>query len=478
MGRTSKVVTSGLLILALAAVTVPAGINLVPALLPKDPAAVVAATPAAQLAPRTLSTLTGIAPPAADAPLPKAGTLAADMAAALAFDGAGQFSAYVADASTGKALYSDDGDELRAPASNLKLLTAVAALKTLGPATRLSTSVVAGANPNTLVLKAGGDSMLTPGDSDPNAVMGHAGLATLAKDTATALAKAGVKGPVTISVDDTLFTGPALNPHWDSGDVEVGEIAPIYPMALYGGRSAPVAAAAPRPADSALAVADAFTDALHAAGINTAGEIARAKAPETPAAGTAKTAPGTVLASVSSATVAEQVQYLLVESDNYVAEVMARLVAARENLEATNSGAVTAVRQVLAGLGLPLDGATSVDNCGLGRGNLISAHQLAQVVSYIVAHSDQEVGAALPGFPIAGLTGTLDNRFASPNAQAAAGLVRAKTGTLNQVSALSGYVINAQGRLLVFSIIGNKLTAGPGSATPVIDAAAAVLAKS
>lgn len=468
MGRTSKVLTGGLLIVALAAVTVPAGMHLVPALLPGE---TVAAAPAAQLAPTALSAVTGITPLSASAPLPDVAKLGAALDGALTLDAGGQFSAYVTDASSGRVLYSNDGDGPRTPASNLKLLTATAALTALGAGTRLKTSVVAGQTPNELVLKGGGDAMLSAGSSDPSAVMGHAGLATLAAQTAAALAAGGVKGPVSLRIDDHLFTGSALNPQWDDGDVDAGEIAPIQAMALYAGRfSASTAdAPGPRPQDPALAVGLSFASALKDAGVDVAGPITRTAAPATTPH---------ILASVSSATVARQVQYLLAESDNYLAEVMGRLVAVKEGMEADNAGSVAAVRSVLARLGLPLQGAVTVDNCGLAGADLISAHQLVQVVSYLLDHAGTDAGQALEGLPIAGLTGTLGGRFGEPDTVEAAGLVRAKTGTLNQVSTLSGYVVNSHGRLLAFSIMGNKLAGGPASAMPAIDAAAAALANS
>ncbi|WP_186759562.1 D-alanyl-D-alanine carboxypeptidase/D-alanyl-D-alanine-endopeptidase [Arthrobacter alpinus] len=466
MGRTSKVVTSGLLILALAAVTVPTGMHLAPALLPKDPAAV-AITPAAQLPPATLSDLTGISTLPGNAPLPDSTALTASLDNVLSADGVGQFSASVTDAVTGTSLYSRDGGDPRIPASNLKLLTAAASLKSLGGTTRMTTSVMRGATPNSLVLRAGGDAMLSTGASEPSAVMGHAGLATLAKDTAGALAHDGASGPVTLSIDDTLFTGPALNPKWAEGDVAAGEIAPIYPMALYAGRTGPSVKTGPRPEDSAVAVTEAFATALEAAGVSTTGQIVRAKAPD-----------GTALASVSSATVAEQVQYFLVESDNYVAEVLARLVGAKEQHDASNAGATKAIKEVLTGLGLPMEGIVMADNCGLAVGNLISARQLVQTVDLMLKASGTDVGQGLVGLPIAGLSGTLGARFSEGAGLDAAGLVRAKTGTLNEVSTLSGYVINAQGRVLAFSIMGNGLSAGPASATPILDTAATILAKS
>ena len=67
--------------------------------------------------------------------------------------------------------------------------------------------------------------------------------------------------------------------------------------------------------------------------------------------------------------------------------------------------------------------------------------------------TDPRLRAALSGFPVAALTGTRGDRYTDAASAAGAGLVRAKTGTLNTVIALSGYVVDADGRLLVLSLI-------------------------
>lgn len=466
MGRVSKVVTSSLLVVALGAIAVPVAINVVPEFLPQAQVEVVPA-PAVQLEPTTLSTISDVSGLSPQAPVPSAADLKKQLDAALKLDGGGNLSAYVADAATGAELYSLNGEALRAPASNLKILTAAAALKSLGAQTRLTTSVVAGSTANSIVLKGGGDAMLGAGDSDPNSTMGQAGLATLAAETAKALKAAGTTGAVSVSLDDTLFDGPALNPAWDVIDINAGEIAPVYPIALYAGRVAAGDTKSARPADPAMAAAQAFTAALKTAGVATTGNISRATAGS-----------GKVLASVESATVAAQVQYLLAESDNYLAEVMGRLTAAKDGLPSSPDGARTAVENQLKSLGISLEGITMVDNCGLADGNLISAHGLVKVMDVVLKNAGTDVGQVLPGLPIAGLSGTLDGRFNEQGAAAAAGLVRAKTGTLNATSALTGYVINSHGRLLVFSIVANKLTGGSKTAVPAIDTAAAILAKS
>ncbi len=478
MGRASKILTSGLLICALAAVTVPAGLHFAPAFLPQNPAAV-AVIPATQQLPTALADISQVTPLVETAPLPDAGRLAAELQKALTYDGAGTFSMYVADALTGQELFSQKGATPATPASNLKLLTAAAALHTLGPETRFSTRAVAGAAVNEVVLVAGGDVMLSAGKSKSEAVMGRAGLADLAREVAAARTAAGAAGPVTLTIDDGLFTGPALNPNWAGGDVEAGEIAPIFPMALNAGRLVPEVLSGPRPQDSAVAVAEAFAQALEGAGVATSGNITRGKAPAPSGAlpeGAVQA--GTMLGAVESATVAMQVQYMLSESDNYVAEVLARMTAAELGGEASSSGAVAAVRQVISEMGLPMDDVITTDTCGLAVGSLISPAKLAQLVKLMLVNPASDMGHALPGLPIAGLSGSLSERFAEVPQVAAAGLVRAKTGSLNSVTALSGHVINSHGRVLVFSIIGNGLSEGAAAARPVVDGAAAVLAQS
>jgi serine-type D-Ala-D-Ala carboxypeptidase/endopeptidase (penicillin-binding protein 4) len=117
-----------------------------------------------------------------------------------------------------------------------------------------------------------------------------------------------------------------------------------------------------------------------------------------------------------------------------------------------------------------------VDVCGLAMGNQVPARQFSEVVRAITSGPDTRLRAALDGFPVAGLTGTLDTRYGGDATARGAGLVRAKTGTLNTVLALSGYVVDADGRLLVFSFIGNGLTAGAAGNKEALDRAATALA--
>jgi D-alanyl-D-alanine carboxypeptidase/D-alanyl-D-alanine-endopeptidase (penicillin-binding protein 4) len=170
------------------------------------------------------------------------------------------------------------------------------------------------------------------------------------------------------------------------------------------------------------------------------------------------------------------VDLMLQASDNYLAEVLGRMASVAAEQPGSYDGATAAVRAQLTGAGIPADSMTIVDVCGLAMGNQVSARQLAEVVRVITTGTDERLRAALDGFPVAGLTGTLNTRYRDDSTARGAGLVRAKTGTLNTVLALSGYVVDADGRLLVFSFIGNGLTPGAAGNRAALDQAATALA--
>ncbi|GAB3268932.1 D-alanyl-D-alanine carboxypeptidase/D-alanyl-D-alanine-endopeptidase [Sinomonas notoginsengisoli] len=441
-----------------------------------------ATVPAWLTAPSSAPTIGGATPLSDSAPVPAASALARELNQRLT-PGSGSIAAAVLDGATGQTLYSKSGDEPQVPASNLKLLTAAAVLTTLGPDATLRTRVVRGADPGTVVLVGSGDVMLGAGASQPGAVMGRAGMATLASETAAALAgthdaagspgaspsPAADHGTVTVRLDDTLFTGPSLNPAWAPEDVEAGEIAPLYALALNAGRSAPGAAGA-RPRDSAMEAATAFraelARALAASGMKVAAGVERAAAPANAAE----------LASVESATIAEQTGYVLRESDNYGAEALGRLASHAAGGAASNDGAVSALKATAGRILGSSDGLVLVDACGLAIADRVTPAALAGVVRAMTSGADSRLRAALDGLPVAALDGTLARRFGG-TASAGAGVVRAKTGTLNTVAALSGYLVDVDGRLLVFSLVANGVDpAARQRAIAAIDSGVAALA--
>ncbi|MCU1516993.1 MAG: D-alanyl-D-alanine carboxypeptidase [Pseudarthrobacter sp.] len=479
-------------VLALTVILVlPAAWLLAPAFV-GPPQAAGPGTPAWQQVPTALSPREGLSPLTDAAPVPLPEAVTAQLEPVLKPDGGGTFTGLVQDAATGQVLFDRGGSENRIPASNMKLLTAVAALRALGPDRRFNTKVVAGPAPGQVVLTGGGDVLLAEGESAPDQVLGHAGMATLAAATVAALREDGVTGELKVLVDDSLFTGPSLNPAWAGGDVEAGEVAPLYPLALHSARFDPAVTTGPRPQDSAVTAAEAFAAQLRAAGAAAGLTVAAAvdrypgagpgavpepnSAQDTEAGTETPAGAAAVLAEVQSATVGEQVDLMLQTSDNYLAEVLGRMAAAAEGQPASNDGATGAVRAQLAELGIPTDTMRLADVSGLALDNQVSARQFVEVVRAITSGPDFRLRAALAGFPVAGLTGTLDARYGDSSTARGAGLVRAKTGTLNSVIALSGYVVDADGRLLVFSFIGNGLTPGAGGNREALDRAATALA--
>lgn len=478
--RARRTWPQAVLIALLVVLAIPAVLLVAPGFLGPEPPAPPPAAPEWQQAPATLSPHQGLGSLDASAAVPSRESLTAQVDPLLKADGGGGFTGIVQDALTGQVLFDRGASEGRVPASNMKLLTAMAALRTLGPEHRFSTTVTAGPAAGQVVLIGGGDVLLGPGESDAEQVLGHAGLATLAARTVEGLQARGTTGEVKVLVDDSLFTGPALNPAWQEGDVAAGEVAPLYPLALNSARFDPAVTTGPRPQDSAITAAQEFAARLReagaAAGLTVAAGVERSPGAAQGGVDGGSGADPAVLAEVESATVAQQVDLMLRESDNYLAEALGRLAALATGQPGSNDGATAAVRAQVAEAGIPADSMKLVDVCGLAMGNQVSARQFAEVVRAMTAGTDARLREALDGFPVAGLTGTLDTRYGEGTTAGGAGLVRAKTGTLNTVLALSGYVVDADGRLLVFSFIGNGLTPGAAGNKVALDRAATALA--
>ena len=113
------------------------------------------------------------------------------------------------------------------------------------------------------------------------------------------------------------------------------------------------------------------------------------------------------------------------------------------------------------------------DGCGLSTGDLITPRAATQLLAYA---SRQSWGAAYrASLPIGGTDGTLASRFSTPTAK---GQVFAKTGTLNETTALSGYVQAASGKMLAFSVLVNDHSPDSNAHIGVMDAIVeAVIAK-
>jgi D-alanyl-D-alanine carboxypeptidase/D-alanyl-D-alanine-endopeptidase (penicillin-binding protein 4) len=379
-------------------------------------------------------------------------------------------SAEVVDLATGASLFSVAPTRPAVPASSAKLLTGAAALSLLGPEARLATTVVTGAGAGEIVLVGGGDVTVAAGHGTVGSATGRAGMADLAEATAAAL-KAQGRSSVAVRLDDSLFPGGAINSHWRSGDVRGGFVAPVTALAVDSGSATPGTPLVPgrpteRVADPAMAAARLFAAQLSKQGIRIAGPVVRGSAPSG----------AQPLAKVESATVADLVEHALTDSDNTLAEALARVVAVRSGRPGTFADAGLAVLDRVGSLGVRVSAAQLTGGSGLGDGNRVPARTLAQVLVLAASPQHPELRPLLSGLPVAGASGTLTDRFTAARDQAGLGVVRAKTGTLTGASSLSGTVVDADGRLLGFVLEADAVSSTV-AARAGLDAAAAALAQ-
>jgi D-alanyl-D-alanine carboxypeptidase/D-alanyl-D-alanine-endopeptidase (penicillin-binding protein 4) len=415
-------------------------------------------------------------------PLPTASGLRSALASPLSAAALGPgVLALVADPVTGRVLLSEQGSQLATPASTTKLATSTAALAVLGPGARFRTRVVRGPTANSIILVGGGDPTLAVNAYPAQDYPAPATLAALAGATARALkSQRQLKGQgrpsVSVGYDTSLYTGPLLAPGWPESYVSSGNVTPIVSLEVDQGRL--TAAGAPedsddpynlraRATDPAGMAAASFAALLGADGIHVAG---------TPAAQTAP-AHATTLASVSSPPLSAIVQQMLTESNNVIAENLARQVALATGEPASFSGAAAAVTSELRRLGVS-SGLHLVDGSGLSPQDAIAPATLVRVLELAITRP--RLRALLAGLPVAGFSGTLSagQSVFSGIGGAALGSVRAKTGNLGTVTALAGLVSDKNGVTLVFAFMADQIPSAGAltEAATAIDQAAAVLA--
>ncbi|MEV6032704.1 D-alanyl-D-alanine carboxypeptidase/D-alanyl-D-alanine-endopeptidase [Nonomuraea sp. NPDC052116] len=397
-------------------------------------------------------------------PLPTKGTLTRQLTSALGDEALGSHvGAVVLDAATGERIFAANADVPIVPASTTKIVTCSAALASLGPDTRLSTRVVQGAKPGTAILVGGGDPMLAGPSAKPTYPK-QASLATLAARTAATLKSQNVR-KITLSYDTSLFVGSAIAPGWKPNYVPDGEVAPVYALTIDEGRQNP-RFHQPRVSNPPQYAAAAFAKLLAKQGITVSRSVKPDKAP----------AGAPELGRVDSAPIYSLVEHTLTRSDNDMAEALARHVAIKEGQEASSEGGTKAVVAVLQRLGAA-QGISLSDGSGLSTRNRISPSALAKLIAMAGSTSQPNLHAIASGMPIAGFSGTLGNgrRFTGSDSRGQVGLVRAKTGTLNNVNTLAGMATTKDGRLVTFAFMADRV---PVTAEPVLDRLAAIVARS
>ncbi|HVE63372.1 MAG TPA: D-alanyl-D-alanine carboxypeptidase/D-alanyl-D-alanine-endopeptidase [Mycobacteriales bacterium] len=378
-------------------------------------------------------------------------------------------SAVVVDGPTGTVLYSRNASLAVLPASTAKVMTAVAALHVLGPERQLETTVVpvgtlvSGRLDGRLLLVGAGDATLaSPAGAKRSRYPRPARLEVLADAVRTA-GITSITGAV--AVDSGAFGPPRSGPAWKPTYFTEGSVAPVTALMVDGGRITP--GKSDRHSEPDLAAGRALRDLLRQRGITVPDLVVRATAP-------VGVAP---IGRVSSPPVAALVERMLAASDNNLAESLGHLVARERGLPATFAGAAQGVAAALSELGAPGDGSGLVDGSGLSPRNRVTTAGLARVLALGLSAEQPRLRALISGLPVGGFDGTLSERYDEAPAAAGAGRVRAKTGSLDNVSTLAGFVETADGRQLVFAFSADRLPSRAATTgAEVLDAAAAALA--
>jgi serine-type D-Ala-D-Ala carboxypeptidase/endopeptidase (penicillin-binding protein 4) len=358
-----------------------------------------------------------------------------ELAGALAGDGsAGGAWVYDTDAQGSDAvLFSDSASRARIPASNEKLFTTAAFLAQLGPEARLETRVydrgkLTGASHSVL----SGDLVIV-GDGDPafgttRFARAHDQPVTPVSELAREIADAGIKRiRGRILADDTIFdrkrhAGPYLSP--------------LSGLSFNDGYAGDGYAGAPE-----LVAAKGLKAALRKRGVAIGGKVGHAHL-------TDRALKPKPLASVSSTTVAELIEETNVPSNNFFAEMLLKRLAAANGKRGTRRRGADRVEAFANSLGTDLN---AVDGSGLSRRNRVSPEAVGKLLVAMAA-DDQNGPAFRSSLPVAGREGTVADRM---RGTAAEGNCATKTGSLSDVSALSGYC-QAGGHTIAFSLLMNE----------------------
>ncbi len=409
---------------------------------PQPPAAFLTAEPVAAASPSPVP----VTPVSEDAPLPAASVVQQLAQRVRDDDRTGESTnVSVVDLLTGEVLADLDAADTQVPASSTKLLTSVSAVADLGADYRMVTSVTWDASSRTLTLVAGGD-MLLAADAghggDGEDANGWAGLGDLA-DAVLAAVPDAASDAVTLAVDDSAFEAEPVNPEWPEYALTSGYVAPVTGLAVDAARMTDDHYA-PRFDDPSLAAGQVFAARLGERGVTTSGDVTRASAV------------GDEVASVEGAPLSEVAALTLYESDNTIAEVTGLVHALEVGQPTTPPGAAIATRAGLRAIGVDTEGMKLYDGAGFSDKNRIAPAQLTATL--VGAYATEATEDILDWLPVGALEGTVQNRYVDT---AAAGQMRAKTGSLTGVSALAGTVQTSDGRLLAFATMADGMEYNP-----------------
>jgi D-alanyl-D-alanine carboxypeptidase/D-alanyl-D-alanine-endopeptidase (penicillin-binding protein 4) len=395
-----------------------------------------------------------------------------------------------------RVIYAKNAGVPRMPASNLKLITTSAALSRLGPDFKFRTKFMLRGNDVILV----GDGDPTLGDSDLLAGTGW-GTTTVFEHWAAELKKRGVNSVGNVVVDDSVFDQVFLHPHWSQNQYMQPHSAEVAGVSLNAnlinvtvkGTGGKTAAYALDPAsrvidvkdtcdvgnqnrviltrekddmtlllrgeirsgasgtyrctvhDPALFAAGALADVLEAKGIHVTGKVLRDRA--------GAEREGGVVVGINETPLPVVVTHANKESQNLYAESLCkRLGHAATGQPGSWANGTAVVGEYLRKVGVGADEFKLDDGCGLSRGNAISPHAMCQVLAS--NYYGETKAVFMNSLAVGGVDGTLEHRFTERDLK---GKVFAKTGFIEGVSSLSGYLQGRDGNFYAFSILINGI---------------------
>ena len=413
--------------------------------------------------------------------------------------------------SIGRPLFVRRDHTAAIPASTFKLLVAVTALQTLGPDYRFETRLEALDEPRDGVVN--GDLYLV-GDGDPSLT------SDILRGGVGTLARAGIHAiDGGVVADATAFGGREINPAWEPDDLQYDYAAGTSALSLDGGtvefHIVPAAAGAParilvRPPGDAVhvrgGVMTGYSTSLSITrdpdrnifsfGGNVAvgaeqsfyqpvidqplyvAQVARAmlQARDISVGDQAHTGVAPVVATVLwrhySAPLKVLLNHMLFESDNHYAEQLLRAVGAHAGSVGTEASGAAVERAVFAALGVPTTGLRVVDGSGLAPTDRVAPIGLATLLARANLVSIGDV--LFHDLPRVGIEGTVRRH----DVTTALGRARAKSGHINDVDALAGYVDTRHHGRVAFAILVNDPRANDGPVYDGIDATLDILAGS
>ena len=430
----------------------------------------------------------------------------------------------IVDLVTGDTVFEINSDRLFVPASNAKLFTTALGLARLGPEHRFHTSVVSGGEPDTdgriagaLTLVGGGDPNLSGRELPYRASSPPGDGLQAIEDLAAQVAARGVRrvdgdivgddsvysfepypdgwglddavweygAPVSaLTINDNAFTlkilpgDPArisIDPPLEFYQID-NQVRPGAPRRIHierdpGSRQLRIWGTLPLKDpgyseilaihDPALYAAAALRDALSRRGVVVRGE---AVARHAGGGGTAGPPAGIELARRDSAALIEDLRVTAKVSQNLHAELILRAVALARRGTGTLDAGLEEMRGFLKETGVVRGEFQSSDASGLSRLNLVTPAAIVKLLRFMYRSPQRENWLGL--LPVGGEDGTLRLRLRNTPA---AGRIRAKTGSLTHVTALSGYAERADGRMLAFSFLANNQDAPAAEVRSILD---------